>query len=185
VGVTIFRFAPHCNQVSFAKTAIQTGLWNRPIGPRSHNYSKSRRLLTQQKILWWINSHIASCGLPNNLFPICTRNHIIFLSHGGWRNVEMLSDLGSELLEIRPHPTEENLIALKRFHARAQRTVRQSKHHLSPPSGEQAGCTLHPGSQGQGDLWFKQSSVEIKFPAPNLPGQWIQWTADSPGSHST
>jgi hypothetical protein len=48
-----------------------------------------------------------------------------------------------------------------------------SEYHLSPPSGRQAGCTLHPNSQGQGNMWFKHSTTRTKIPASNFIGQWI------------
>lgn len=79
-----------CSQLSVTKSVNQSVSWNRPTGPFSDNVSTSLRLLSPKYILWQMNSHISSWGIPNNLFPCCLPNHVVFLSHGWRRNVEML-----------------------------------------------------------------------------------------------
>jgi hypothetical protein len=46
--------------------------------------------------------------------------------------------------------------------------------NLLSPSSKQAGCILHLGSQGQGNLWFKQSTSRSTIPASDLLGQCVE-----------
>jgi hypothetical protein len=117
-----------CSQVSFRKSAIRTGLWNRPYGPCSYNYPLSRRLVSSQLIPWWINSRFPYWAVLNKLFPwsSCKPRRVPL----PWSSTrDKFRARRRAVRHLRRHPTEADVIIFKCFRSRAQRNVGHSFRH--------------------------------------------------------